>query len=43
MASWGDYIRQETLAEEIAAGTQEGFSEEHTIDGLEVRLSVRKV
>ncbi len=43
IASWGEYIRQETLAEEIAAGVSDGHTEEHTIDGLEVRLSVRKV
>ena len=43
IVSWGEYIRQETLAEEIGAGAAEGHVEEHLVDGVKVRLSVRKL
>jgi isoleucyl-tRNA synthetase len=43
MQSWGDYIRQETLAEAITPGIRGGYVEEHDVDGRKVRLAVEKL
>jgi isoleucyl-tRNA synthetase len=41
--AWRDYINQETLAEEIAAGVAGGYREDHDVDGRPVRLTVEKL
>ncbi len=42
--AWGDYIRQETLAESIIHSTANGgYVEEHEIDGRKVRLAVARL
>jgi isoleucyl-tRNA synthetase len=42
MQGWGDYIRQETLAEAITSGASAGYTEEHDIDGRKVKLVIQK-
>ncbi len=45
MQSWGDYIRGETLAEEVVRGSAPSGAhvEEHDVDGRKVTLGVEKV
>jgi isoleucyl-tRNA synthetase len=44
MEGWGQYIRQETLAEAIERAPPPGaaYNEDHTVDGKKVRLAVRR-
>jgi isoleucyl-tRNA synthetase len=42
MASWGDYIKQETLAERLFAGAEGTYAEDVDIDGDKVRLAVTR-
>jgi isoleucyl-tRNA synthetase len=44
IAAWGDYIRAETLSIELVAGEPpaDAYTEAHTVDGLDVRLGVRR-
>jgi isoleucyl-tRNA synthetase len=42
MQSWGDYIRQETLAERLFAGAEGTYAEDVDIDGDNVRLAVTR-
>jgi isoleucyl-tRNA synthetase len=41
---WGQYIRQETLAEaiDLAPPPEGAYSEDHSVDGKKVRLAVRR-
>lgn len=45
MGGFGDYVRQETLSDELVAQAPppEAFAEEHKLDGLEVTLGVMRV
>ncbi len=43
MESWGEYIRQETLSEAIAAGADGGYREDHEIDGRKLSLGVTRI
>jgi isoleucyl-tRNA synthetase len=42
MTSWGDYIRQETLAERLFAGAEGTYEEDIDIDGRNVRLAIAR-
>ena len=43
MQRWGDYIRQETLAEQLFAGAEGTYAEDIDLDGQQVRLAVSRV
>ncbi|MGE3983440.1 MAG: DUF5915 domain-containing protein, partial [Dehalococcoidia bacterium] len=43
MQNWGDYIKQETLAEQLFAGAEGTYAEDVDIDGDNVRLAVSRV
>jgi isoleucyl-tRNA synthetase len=43
MDAWGEYIRQETLAQAIEPGPGKGHASDEEIDGRKVRLAVEKV